>query len=1065
MLTIVLSVSLLADPAYLHEIATEEDFNLVAQEDPRPDITARTKYLAPASDDPTLLAMVYQNVNMYLFHLDFMASEFPDRFPGLTTAEYHNLVEVRASRRYFAGALWQIVPAGGDPIFGFDLYTDPSSPNELPIPSEVDWVYRQVTGSFHAGPVAYAPTRPEAVADALSWEDTPFPIYIADQGVVGDWQAYVLGTAYGRVRLFTVQELFAADAAGLLSWQDVIVVDAAPGDLTAPVAAVLTKTPQAELSHLSLRLSQRGTPNAYDANAMERLGPYESLLVRLDIDETGPTVELVANPAEAEAWWATHRVRLPQLPMFDLTEQRLATLEELSQDPDGAAKYGAKAYNTALLRAALPPANTVPGFAVPFYWYERYMTENFILPPGGGASVSYAAYLVQLQAEQAFRTDPVYRTQVLGDFVDYAEDIGTIPTALFDATLTATETVFADMTTMLRARSSANYEDVPYFNGAGLYLSTSMCPADSLDIDNDGPSACDPLEPKERTIHRALRQVWTSLWLPRAFNERDFWQGPQDRAKMGILVTPRFEEEAANGVVLTGNPSLPGDNRFVINVQQGEVSVVSPPEGVLPEKILLTVEDGTVTEILRVRSSTILPPGENVLSDDEARQVGELSWQAKVALEPHFATGLGETLADLEFKVVADPERRIIFKQARPFLRKESTNDVPVLAVVVPDGARVCGVFRDNRTLKEEYDLLSCATLIPGRLEFPAKGGEFQGDLFEEILIGPEHVPAEPTGPGTFTCTAGSTNTGKYYNYRFEQSFTVAGRPLQLEAYGLDFRINDDGTGTIEIVMDEAFLTLDFWIWGSLGETPNVDGLKLDSCSYAFLPLFEATVAATSGESATLHIRFEPPMAGSGPANVVWASVTLGGETREVDDYWHLVYAANHHNWNERYWILLDPPMPVPLVGDVHVVEVREPSPFVPPEEKIPTFKLLDADFRELHAFKELLWERRRIQDPDNAEFRRGDPNNDHEVQISDAVSILSWLFANGTRPACPDAADATDDGRIDISDAIRILLYIFWPEPGGWQLPRPGAWHCGKDLTPDDLPACDYDVTGCGEW
>ena len=26
-------------------------------------------------------------------------------------------------------------------------------------------------------------------------------------------------------------------------------------------------------------------------------------------------------------------------------------------------------------------------------------------------------------------------------------------------------------------------------------------------------------------------------------------------------------------------------------------------------------------------------------------------------------------------------------------------------------------------------------------------------------------------------------------------------------------------------------------------------------------------------------------------------------------DYWHLVYAADHHNWSERYWVLFDAPI------------------------------------------------------------------------------------------------------------------------------------------------------------
>jgi hypothetical protein len=157
----------------------------------------------------------------------------------------------------------------------------------------------------------------------------------------------------------------------------------------------------------------------------------------------------------------------------------------------------------------------------------------------------------------------------------------------------------------------------------------------------------------------------------------------------------------------------------------------------------------------------------------------------------------------------------------------------------------------------------------------------------------------------------------------------------------------------------------------------------------------------------------------------------------------------------------------VPLLGDVHVVEIREPPNFAPPEEYVPRFKLLNAEFRVLGELIEKegdgTWQRTRIQDPEQPEFRRGDATGDHTMNVADAVVILQYLFAGGSAPACPDAADATDDGRIDLSDPIRILLYMFLPQEGQWQLPWPGAWRCGKDRTPDDLPACDYEVTGCG--
>ena len=81
--------------------------------------------------------------------------------------------------------------------------------------------------------------------------------------------------------------------------------------------------------------------------------------------------------------------------------------------------------------------------------------------------------------------------------------------------------------------------------------------------------------------------------------------------------------------------------------------------------------------------------------------------------------------------------------------------------------------------------------------------------------------------------------------------------------------------------------------------------------------------------------------------------------------------------------------------------------------------------------------------------FLRGDHNGDGAVDISDAMSLLSALFAGGSTN-CDDAADSNDDGSIDVSDAVRTLQYLF----GGATIPAP-VGTCGSDQTDDGL-GCD---------
>ena len=87
--------------------------------------------------------------------------------------------------------------------------------------------------------------------------------------------------------------------------------------------------------------------------------------------------------------------------------------------------------------------------------------------------------------------------------------------------------------------------------------------------------------------------------------------------------------------------------------------------------------------------------------------------------------------------------------------------------------------------------------------------------------------------------------------------------------------------------------------------------------------------------------------------------------------------------------------------------------------------------------------------------FRRGDVNDDGQLNIADAIAVLSYLFADAPLPPCPDAADANDDGQLNIADAIATLSYLF--AGGTMPAPSPG---CGTDPTPSDLPPCE--ATSC---
>jgi len=90
-----------------------------------------------------------------------------------------------------------------------------------------------------------------------------------------------------------------------------------------------------------------------------------------------------------------------------------------------------------------------------------------------------------------------------------------------------------------------------------------------------------------------------------------------------------------------------------------------------------------------------------------------------------------------------------------------------------------------------------------------------------------------------------------------------------------------------------------------------------------------------------------------------------------------------------------------------------------------------------------------------DARFVRGDVDRNGELDITDAIVILQYLFLGGSGVDCPDAADVDDGGSVDIADPVRLLDFLF---RGGTEPPAPFP-EPALDPTDDDQ-TCE----GCGE-
>ena len=153
----------------------------------------------------------------------------------------------------------------------------------------------------------------------------------------------------------------------------------------------------------------------------------------------------------------------------------------------------------------------------------------------------------------------------------------------------------------------------------------------------------------------------------RAFEERSFWNIDHPATLMGVAVNQAFENEAANGVLITQNIADPTTAGMYVNVQVGEISVTNPDGDALPEifSIIPGMSPGTVQAARLAYSS--LSPLSPIMTDGEVQAL----YDNAIIVQNHFADLLGafpSTLAlDLEFKLTGD-DRDLVIKQARPYV-------------------------------------------------------------------------------------------------------------------------------------------------------------------------------------------------------------------------------------------------------------------------------------------------------------------------------------------------------------------------------------------------------------
>jgi hypothetical protein len=409
-----------------------------------------------------------------------------------------------------------------------------------------------------------------------------------------------LGEAWGVLRIFPPDN----DA---LRPTDIPVFDELPLDLSV-VAGVLTRAVQDTNSHVNLKSKERNTPNAVlrDAGpAHPRLVPFADKPVHYVV--RGDDFLLEATTQELVDRKLAEQMRRPLIRLAWEPETELRSYEEMAAGSPRDAlalskRYGAKAANLAFLahRGVLgrrgdrgsPSASLgydlVPrGFAVPLQLYRDFVDHK----PNKDLRRKLKALI---DAETRGGLSPRERAERVAD-VQSAFLSARFPRKALKRLRAKLDDVLPGVK-KVKVRSSANAEDVPNFDGAGLHDSFAASTKERDDPDGvcrigteDDQDAGVKRKVKPKSLACAVKGVYASLWNKRAIEERSFARIDHSSVAMGLAVVAAYDNEsdvAANAVVVTRVLNTSDVYGYSLSVQEGNNLVTNPDPGTYSEVTL-----------------------------------------------------------------------------------------------------------------------------------------------------------------------------------------------------------------------------------------------------------------------------------------------------------------------------------------------------------------------------------------------------------------------------------------------------------------------------------------------
>jgi hypothetical protein len=442
----------------------------------------------------------YVNSKRYKFHKDFVNGTYLSLERGQEFFENNYL---KANRRFILGNV-----AYQSPV---ERWTFEFWEGDL-IPADQIKLVSDVINRTFFTPVAFKPNslRQEEASTAI-----PGLQRVLQTEISKNQEYQPLNVAKGLGRIHIIPKL---DEHVEIGFNEILVLDEVPVQLP-PVAGIITTRPSTPLSHINLLAKGWGIPNAYIKNAQELFKQYDGWWVEFDARRVTYSIKR-ADVSAIDEYQKRLKERLDVMkPRFDLSVTRLASLGE--QRKASGVAYGAKSANLGeVIHARLPGFTVPPGFTIPFFYYDQFLKEN---------KLDDAIYA--MLNDQKFVHDPAYRRGYLVRLRREIQD-GVVNARLRAEALQRWHAEFPGKGVF--ARSSTNSEDLPNFNGAGLYTSVPNLKTDEQFVEG-------------------IKTVWASVWNFEAYEARERAGIDHTKIFMAVLIQEGINSESS-GVMITADP-------------------------------------------------------------------------------------------------------------------------------------------------------------------------------------------------------------------------------------------------------------------------------------------------------------------------------------------------------------------------------------------------------------------------------------------------------------------------------------------------------------------------------